>query len=61
MTAVELYQARKELKLTQTQLGDKLGLSREHVTRMETGSRPLQASTAKKVQYLLAMCKISTK
>lgn len=41
MTAVEFFEMRREMGLTQSQLGLKLGYSRTQIARMERGISPV--------------------
>lgn len=53
MTNEELSNARREIGLTQTQLGSVLGYTREHIAQLEGGRRTIQRPTALVVEALL--------
>jgi transcriptional regulator with XRE-family HTH domain len=53
MTDHELREARLSLGLSQQALGDALGMSRENVSRMEAGKKPIERRTELAVRYLL--------
>lgn len=55
MDNLEFARSRRELLLTQEQLGDQLGLSRRTVGAMERGQAPIATTTAMAVRYLLLM------
>jgi transcriptional regulator with XRE-family HTH domain len=53
MTAAEFTAARKSLGLTQEQFGERLGLHRVTVTRLETGARECTKTIALLVDAVL--------
>jgi len=55
MTAKELRRLRERLEMTQTELGEALGMQRNSITRMELGLRPITKVTALAVTHLVAM------
>jgi DNA-binding XRE family transcriptional regulator len=55
MTAAELKKAReKQLKMTQAELAEALGMQRNSITRMEMGIQPIVTTTELAIKYLLA-------
>ncbi len=55
MTAKELRRLRERLEMTQTELGEALGMQRNSITRMELGLRPITKVTGLAVTHLVAM------
>lgn len=49
MTPGKLYQIRIELGLTQAQLAERIGVSREAVNKWENGKWPITTRTAKQI------------
>ena len=45
MTNIEFKNARKNLDLTQVELGDTLGMTRQHIGFLESGRSPVQKQT----------------
>ena len=45
MTNFEFKQARKNLGLTQVQLAETLGITRQHISALESGRSPVQKQT----------------
>jgi len=46
MTNIEFKDARKNLGLTQVELADTLGMTRQHIGFLESGRSPVQKQTA---------------
>jgi DNA-binding transcriptional regulator YiaG len=46
MTGMEMRESRLELKLSQLELATIVGMSREHLSRMETGAEAVSQGTA---------------
>ena len=57
MTAKEVAALRKQLGLTQQQLAQKIGASRESVSRWETGAHPPEVANLKALRYLAERAK----
>ena len=53
MTPLELYEARKRLDLSQAELAIRLGLTRRHVVRLETGRSPISKKLEGRVALLV--------
>ncbi len=53
MDAATLRRYRKELRLTQAELGHELGVTRNSVTRWEIGMHPIPAPVAKLIERLV--------
>lgn len=53
MTDVELKEIRKNLKLTQQKMAEKIGTSRSNYSLLELGNYPISAEIASKVQKLI--------
>lgn len=53
MQGIELRAARKQLNMTQAELGAALGLSQWSVNQMENGNRPIETRT------ILALCAVA--
>lgn len=53
MTSHQLREARLSLGLSQQALADELDMSRENVSRMEAGKKPIERRTELAVRYLL--------
>ena len=52
MTSLEFKQARQNLGLTQVQLADTLGMTRQHISFLERGIRDVQKQTVLAMKYL---------
>jgi DNA-binding XRE family transcriptional regulator len=57
MTGKELRQARLRLKMTQTQLGEAVGLHKNTIARMERDELPIVKATELAVKYLALVSK----
>lgn len=55
MTGEELRRIRQEMKLTQSQLADRLGVTSTSVARMERGEQKIMQVTTLAVRYLQVM------
>jgi transcriptional regulator with XRE-family HTH domain len=55
MTGVELRHARRQLNMTQKELGEALGIHKNSVARMERGEFPIIRTTELAVKFLLVM------
>lgn len=55
MTGGELRGLRERLEMTQTELGEALGMQRNSITRMELGLMPIRKVTELAVNHLAAM------
>jgi transcriptional regulator with XRE-family HTH domain len=53
MTGKQMQRARKTLRLTQSQLGDALGLHGNSIARMERDELPIVKQTELALRYLL--------
>jgi predicted transcriptional regulator len=54
MTPTELREARQTLGLSQTALGESLGIGKRQIIRIESGDTPLRPIYAREVARLLA-------
>jgi len=52
MTPAELIKIRRTLNLTQTKLGDEIGLTKTMISYMENGHKPISRTTELAVKYL---------
>lgn len=59
MSTVEFIAIRKTLRLTQKQLGEKLGCHTNTISRMETGTIPIVDTKAKALMNLLTIAVLS--
>jgi len=53
MTNKELKEARRKLGLTQSALGEAIGLTRKSIGEMERGQAPIELRTSLAIKYLL--------
>lgn len=60
MTELGLREARRKLGLNQTKMGKRLGMSREAISFMERGERPIELRTELAVRYRLVEAGIYT-
>jgi len=60
MSPTELSQARRQLGLNQTKMGKRLGMSREAISFMELGKRPIELRTELAVRYRLMEAGVCT-
>ena len=52
MTPSQLIKIRRELGMTQKQLGKELGFTRQHITEMENGHRTITKTTEMAIKWL---------
>lgn len=52
MTPQQLRDKREKLQLTQTELADRLGLTRDSIAKMESGERPIVRITELAIEHL---------
>lgn len=60
MSPNTLQEARRKLGLNQTEMGKRLGMSREAISFMERGIRPIELRTVLAVRYRLIEAGICT-
>ncbi len=60
MTADELKALRKDAKLTALQLAEKVGMTVEHISRLENGHRRITTKTACAMKYAMRSDRLTT-